>query len=98
MDNQEKISSYLAGIYTRISEQVELQKEQNECYKAEHAEARFFRRFIIAWLVVGYYIGIAFYVWILWKVKQHGYAIGLAATAILIHMLIYKYAASNNND
>lgn len=98
MNQQEMTTSYLAGIYTRISEQVELQKEQNERYKDEHTEARFFRRFILAWLIVGYYIGIASYVWILWKIKHQGYAIGLATTAILLHLLIYKYAANNNED
>lgn len=98
MDNQEATISYLAGIYNQVSEQVELQKEQNERNKAERTEARFFRRFILAWLVVGYYLGAVAYVWMLWKLEQQGYAIGLAAICILLHLLIYKYAAADSDD
>ena len=98
MDNQEVAASYLAGIYNRVSEQVELQKELNERNKIERTEARFFRRFILAWLVVGYYLTAAAFVWSLWKLEQQYYAIALSAMCILLHLLIYIYASSDSDD
>lgn len=97
MENNET-TAYLAGIYNKMSEQVNLLKEKNEREKEERSDARFFRRFVLAWLLLGYYSGVASYAWILWQMKKKGLSIGLIVVAILLHVGVHLFASRDREE